>query len=523
MKTKIISAIALAAAVVGLSACSDDWNPSTSDTGKVSFELMGVEVSGVEQVVSRAEVDINDYIVSIYDKDDMLVRNWAYKDVPGVFELPVADGYRIDIASHKVKPSAWDEPLFKGSQTFDIHKNQITNIGNIKCTFASLKVSIRYTQAFLDAMSDDSKVIVEAGKTDAALKTSLEYTPAENRDGFFEVIDGSMTLVATFKGSIYGNEEQTRKVYTDVEPGKHYIITFSLKKNDTDPPVELGPNGNVGVSLTVNNVVDNEDINVNVDPSDDPIIPDDPSQEQFRDKVTFYPGDLSFTDEIPTSPAPANAKVIISAPAGLISLNYLWTSDNADAAALRLADFGLPMLANGETELTLDFAPLIARLAELPGLHEVTVSAEDADANRMQKSLKLRTRAESGIRFEPTQLKLGEVMDPADYDDGVVNITVPDGVAHLKVNIDPSQSFKDALDDVGMPLDFDLAYPDGNEAVFESLKLAYGADVLGKTEVKFDITQFLSLLVFPGQQIFTITVEDKSGNIESCQLIFVKP
>ncbi|MDE6334317.1 MAG: hypothetical protein K2L77_06685 [Muribaculaceae bacterium] len=85
MKTKIISAIALAAAVVGLSACSDDWNPSTSDTGKVSFELMGVEVSGVEQVVSRAEVDINDYIVSIYDKDDMLVRNWAYKDVPGGF------------------------------------------------------------------------------------------------------------------------------------------------------------------------------------------------------------------------------------------------------------------------------------------------------------------------------------------------------------------------------------------------------------------------------------------------------
>ena len=527
MKIKILSILTLAAAIVGLSACSEDWNPKTESTGKVSFEQMGVEVSGVEKVVSRSEVDLSDYLVTIYDKDGLLVRQWAYKDVPEIFELPVADNYRVDIVSHSVKPSAWDEPLFRGSQVFNINKNEITNIGNITCTFASLKVSVRYTQALLEAMSSDSKVTVEAGKTQADVKTALEFASTETRSGFFEVIDGSMTLIATFRGQIGGNDEETRKVYTDVEPGKHYIITFSLKKNDTEPPFEPEPSGNVGISVSIDNVVNDEDVPGVIDPSDDPINPDDPNQEQFRDKITVT-SPLSFTDEIPVSPAPADARVVIAAPNGLIRLSLALSSDNTEAAALSLADFGLPTAANAETELTLDFAALNSRLAELPGLHTVSIAAEDADGNTADKTLRFRTRAESGIKFE-SALKFGEPMNPADYTDGKVNITVPAGVAHLRVKINPSGAFKVALVDVGMPLDFDLAYPGEYRVIFEGdktpenpgLGLLCGEDVIDKKEVVFDITGFLPLLIFPGTQTFEITVEDNNGNTESCSLIFV--
>lgn len=526
MKTKILSILTLAAAIVGLPACSEDWNPKTESTGKVSFEQMGVEVSGVEKVVSRSEVDLSDYLVTIYDKDGLLVRQWAYKDVPEIFELPVADNYRVDIVSHSVKPSAWDEPLFRGSQVFNINKNEITNIGNITCTFASLKVSVRYTQALLEAMSSDSKVTVEAGKTQADVKTALEFASTETRSGFFEVIDGSMTLIATFRGQIGGNNEETRKVYTDVEPGKHYIITFSLKKNDTEPPFEPEPSGNVGISVSIDNVVNDEDVPGVIDPSDDPINPDDPNQEQFRDKITVTSA-LSFTDEIPVSPAPADAKVVIAAPNGLIRLSLALSSDNTEAAALSLADFGLPTAANAETELTLDFAALIARLAELPGLHTVSIAAEDADGNTADKTLRFRTSEPSTIDFETELFKDGTPMLTTEYaEKAVVDILVPNGLKNLIVTITPgTEEFGGILDEYGLLQPFDMVNP-GTGTTKEylvSLNLIQdGVDLNGATSVKFDIRSLIPLLnLYPAQHKFNIKVTDLKGAESSLTLVFI--
>ena len=273
MNYKIFSTIAIATFM--MSSCSDNWAPSTDDEGVGQLRMDAINVTNAENVINRAGVDVSNFIVSINNADGETVKRWKYSEMPEVVTLPVDEGYYIDVISHNQEKAAWEAPFFKGSsEKFNIVKNQLTNAGTITCKLSNIKVSIKFADDLKKIMEEDCKVTVIAN--DAGL---LEFTANETRSGYFQAIEGSSTLVATFTGTIRGSYEEIRKVYTDVEAGQHRIITYSVKSGDPTIPDE---NGNIeiadGISIDMTTI--DESVNGNVSTDEDIIDGDRPGQEE---------------------------------------------------------------------------------------------------------------------------------------------------------------------------------------------------------------------------------------------------
>ena len=96
----------------------------------------------------------------------------------------------------------------------------------------------------------------------------------------------------------------------------------------------------------------------------------------------------------------------------------------------------------------------------------------------------------------------------------VVNIAAINGIANLKVTIDSDVLDEDALADVNLKKNFDLAYPEELAEALTGLGFPIGESVIGKTDLVFSITQFTGLLTMlnPGTHNFVITVVDTKNN-----------
>ena len=419
-----------------LAACSEAWTPSNERNGQLALNSLSIAVNSSEKLTgtdatmkqaSRDEYDLSDFVIRVYDASDAMVANWRYADMPEIFTLPVGKNYRVDVLSHQVKKADWDAPLFVGSKNFDIVDSEITDIGQVVCSFASLKVTVEFSDALKKAMADDAKVRIVANDLG-----ELEFTATEARAGYFEVVTGSNTLAYYFEGEVNGNYEEFHNVYTDIEAGQHRIFKFKLKSNDTEPDIETGT-VTPGSSINVDVDVTDENINGTVTPGEDPENPERPGGEVFEPTEPTNPTE-------PTDP-------------------------------------------------------------ENPGditKGELTITAE--------------------------QMLFDTPMNPDDYTNGKVNIYAEKGIQNLYVKIVPTDYFKGLLDDVAVPLEFDVANPTAaDESVLELLG---NPDVKGKTEAQFDISQFLELIPLggSGQQKFVLTVVDQgegaAQNSDSKTLIF---
>lgn len=103
----------------------------------------------------------------------------------------------------------------------------------------------------------------------------------------------------------------------------------------------------------------------------------------------------------------------------------------------------------------------------------------------------------------------------------IVNIKAPNGLAHLWVTIISDGLTPEVLQEVGLTDNFDLAYPGDYEESLQGLGFPTGEEVIGKTDLIFDISEFVPLLpLFPGNHHFMLDVEDTKGNKISVTLKF---
>ncbi|MDE6199630.1 MAG: DUF4493 domain-containing protein [Muribaculaceae bacterium] len=273
MKYKIFSTLAVA--TVLMSSCHDNWTPGSKEDGEGQLRMEAIDVTNAENVIKRAGVDVSNFIVTVNDSEGKNIKQWKFAEMPEIVTLPVGEGYTIDVISHNQEKAAWDAPYFKGtSDKFNIVKNQLTNAGTVTCKLSNIKVSIRFSEDLKKIMEDDCKVTVIAND-----EGRLEFGPEETRSGYFQALEGSSTLIATFSGTIRGNYEEIRKVYTDVEAGQHRIITYSIKGGDpTIPDEEGGIDISEGITIDMSTI--DESIEGNVAPGEDVIEGDRPGQEE---------------------------------------------------------------------------------------------------------------------------------------------------------------------------------------------------------------------------------------------------
>jgi hypothetical protein len=429
-KNKFIKLVMGLVLAVSATSCSETGMVGLTDEGTLRLSSLGVEVSNVETVVrksrSEATVDLNPYIVTIYNQEQPTakLREWTYAEMPEVIALPVGK-YRVDVCSHQVQKAEWDKPLFKGSKEFEIEGGKIVDLGVVTCKFSSIKVTVNFTDALKEQMGTDCKVSVVAND-----EGELEFTTSETRSGYFEALEGSTTLVATFTGTVKGNEENVYRIYDNVEAGQHYIITFSLKDENPTPPQ---PSGSVEVG--------NEGINVDVSYTEENLTGSISADDDILDS-SDRPG-----QETPEEGGEDNSE----------------TDDNTESSSAAATFYSEYM--------SLTSANTVSELSALIG------------------------------------------KDPKNPDHSMtVEISCPKGIENLVVKIISDGLTPEVLTGVGLTDEFDLAYPGSYEVGLNGLGFPTGNDVIGKTAVTFDITQFISLLgIYPGQNTFRLTVTDSTG------------
>lgn len=346
-----LAAIAL---TLGAASCDESWNPPTADEGTVSLNSLGIELSEAENLVrSRAEVPSTDnFLVEIYNVQGALCGNWTYSEMPEVVTLPVGNGYRVDVRSHAIAKAEWEKPYYAGSATFDIAKSKITSIGVVKCSFASLRVSVIFTERLRAMLGDDVEVtaVLNEDQTDGR----LVFTPAETRSAYFDVADGESSLALNFHGSVNGYVENFSRVYTDIAAGQHRQVTFDVRDNGVEIPEESGtldPTEGVYVTTEVTDEYVDGSTNIGediLDPSDrpgqeEPVTPgpDEPGPEEPGDKelpeITSDYLDLkgvNLLSNFGTGEGQKPASLVIKAPKGVKTLEVFIDSPTLDDSML---------------------------------------------------------------------------------------------------------------------------------------------------------------------------------------------
>ncbi len=358
MKIKYSAIALLTALTFGLGACDNhNYGEGGETTGSVSFESFGVDVEDNETVIdTRTGVDVSDYIVKITDSRGVAKLECAYSAVPEVMTLPVGD-YKVEVKSHNVAPAEFNHPYFEGSKTFTIKANDITDIGTITCRFASIRVTIKYSELLTPLLGDDVEVIVEAG-TGGRLVFTPSRHPASTVSGYFEAVSESTTLIATFRGTVAGVPNMwLRKELTDVKAGHHRIILFRIK-GQPEPPDETGtiePGSGITIDTSVEDVDRDGNVTVDEDILDDndrpgqeePTDPDGPDNPDNPDNpdpandvdITAPDPNLVFDEEI-VLPKTVSGVVNISCTSGLAHLYLEVTSTNEDFRGIATSMFG---------------------------------------------------------------------------------------------------------------------------------------------------------------------------------------
>lgn len=347
MKTKLYNFIA-AGLVLLAGACTDDWQHVDNQEGSLDLSSMGISASDENEAQqagasSRADVDYDNFIITIFDNHGLSQDDWqwTFATMPEVIRLPVGNGYKVVVESHEIKPAAWSEPYFIGSETFDIKEDEITRLGTILCYFHSLKVTVIFEDEFKKRMSADSKVSIFRHST----PDKLDFKRDETRSGYFEHNDGPATVVAIFDGMVDGNAMTDQNVYTVEKPGMHLVIKYGVQPNP-QVPSPTGTANTAGVQLDVQFEVVSSSSMVEIDEDKLPGTdrpgqeqqPEQPDEPKPAEAATFTPDGVVLNQDNKLSDV-TKAIVNITCPEGFQKLEVTIDSETLSAADLR--DIGL--------------------------------------------------------------------------------------------------------------------------------------------------------------------------------------
>lgn len=438
MKTKIFSLFTSVCFLAAFAACDDHhYGPEVQDLGQLSFDGFAVGVDESQVIVeSRAideTVDVSDYIVTVVDKQNRTVLKKSYSELPEVVDLNVGE-YSVKVESHEVQPAEFDNPYYAATKDVKIEKNKITDIGEIVCKFASIRVSVTYAEELRQVIGDDFKARVcldDAG-------TELTFTPSETRSAFFKAADLTTehTLIVNLSGTVNGQSvDGKRFTFDHIMAGEHHIIRIKTKTGGEagDESGSVNISDQIGIDHSIGN---GGAVNGDV-PADEPVLgsddrpgqedPETPDQPGPDEPVDPQPSDndvnmttppaggglnkLEFGVPTPaTDPATVSGVVNITADSGLAHLYLQIESTDEEFAGIALSmfgegryDFAYPTpgsedsleqlhLSYGDailnkTVVEFDISTFIPMLAGFKGTHTFNLTVVSNNGSELSKSL----------------------------------------------------------------------------------------------------------------------------------------
>lgn len=226
---------------------------------------MNVDVVYLQESRAASEVDLSNYIVTLYDGYSQQVGQWVYSEMPEIVSLAVGT-YTVDVKSAAEPSNGFDTPYYEGTTTCEVKENEVANVPEISCKLANMLFTIEY-EAFQDKLAEDVVTTISIGEN------ALQIPVTETRQAYLAAPeDESASLVVHLKGTIDGEAVDYSEHFDNVKSGVHNIIKYQFI------PVSDGSvaGGAFSVSIAIDSSLTASDESVSVNPGPEPGIDDFP-------------------------------------------------------------------------------------------------------------------------------------------------------------------------------------------------------------------------------------------------------
>ena len=229
MKRLQLISLTVLSMLIALTACHSEKVSFQMDTfGQLKLSSMQVTADTEPLVTaSRVSADIKDYLITVYAADGGKLQEWKYAEMPEIFTLKTGT-YKLVAHAPEVTGAAFDTPYCASAEkSFEIRQDEITEIGEVKCTLHNVKVTVKYEDKLMALLGDDVKVTVKVGEE------KLEYTKDETKSGFFHGKAENNVVDVVFEGSVEGEPVSITKSYAEIALGTELIVTYKYKESVT--------------------------------------------------------------------------------------------------------------------------------------------------------------------------------------------------------------------------------------------------------------------------------------------------
>ena len=330
MKRLQLISLTVLSMLIALTACHSEKVSFQMDTFG-QLKLSSVQVTAdTEPLVtaSRVSADIKDYLITVYAANGEKLQEWKYAEMPEIFTLKTG-AYKLVAHAPEVTGAAFDTPYCASAEkSFEIKQDEITEIGEVKCTLHNVKVTVKYEDKLMALLGDDVKVTVKVGEE------KLEYTKDETKSGFFHGKAENNVVDVVFEGSVEGEPVSITKSYAEIALGTELIVTYKYKESVTGIDPGTGGSFHVpGIS------VDEKLIAVNETGA---VLPEEDEILDFGKPAIEGDGfDLS-QPVIVTNSNQEEVKVVVNlmAPEGIAHVNVEIASENEKFAGIIQGMFG---------------------------------------------------------------------------------------------------------------------------------------------------------------------------------------
>ena len=229
MKRLQLISLTVLSMLIALTACHSEKVSFQMDTfGQLKLSSMQVTADTEPLVTaSRVSADINDYLITVYAANGEKLQEWKYAEMPEIFTLKTG-AYKLVAHAPEVTGAAFDTPYCASAEkSFEIRQDEITEIGEVKCTLHNVKVTVKYEDKLMALLGDGVKVTVKVGEE------KLEYTKDETKSGFFHGKAGNNVVDVVFQGSVEGEPVSITRSYAEIALGTELIVTYKYKESVT--------------------------------------------------------------------------------------------------------------------------------------------------------------------------------------------------------------------------------------------------------------------------------------------------
>lgn len=478
---------------------------------------------------TRAEgVDINTFDVVITNKAGDTMASFKYGERP---QEPIAlEGgvYTVAMSSAKMEGAAWETPVYAGQKEVIITRKQTTEVKDLVCKLANIKVTVAYSADLAEQLdSDHTKMTVELAES------GLEYAFTETRAGYFAPVAADNTLKLTFNCR-YKGETKDITMTNEIKGVK------AAQWRKINVVVQHAADGTATIGIVCDTWTYDEEVTFDTSASlMEEVIPDDTDapvivweghdlNETFELTDDMFDAEGNFTSSI---------NLDVTAKAAIKSLVVKVSSDNADftkayseimaleedlcaptASNTILKMMGYPTDAKDATTTRLKFALQAELLKSYEGTHSYEITATDVNGAHTTATLTV----QYGQNVAPQIIWVGYNIDERQTITSdttcKIRVVAPLAIQDFEIEIKSNTLTPGELSGVGLASEFSLVTSTDMHESLAGLGFPVGDDVYGQTlisEDKLDITSFLSILSMlgSGDHDFVMTVTDMEGNV----------